>query len=235
MAMTDARSNRSRRERRIVAAVIGVLVLGAGAVYAWAFGSAAVAYWNYAPQEGDIVFQSLPHSPLVDAIEGATHSPLSHCGIVSNQQGRWVVYEAFDGVEAVPLRDFIYRGRGGALAVYRLDEAHRRHIPATIKHVQSYVGLPYDARYRMDDEAIYCTELIYKAYRDASGGDRLGTLIRLGELDWRPYERTITQLEGGPAPLDREMITPHALARAAQLQSVYVHRLDAPTRSAPEP
>ena len=72
----------------------------------------------------------------------------------------------------------------------------------------------------MDDERIYCSELIYKAYRDASGGEPLGQLVRLGSLKWQAYQDTIERAEGGPVPVDREMITPRDLARAEQLELV---------------
>ncbi len=77
----------------------------------------------------------------------------------------------------------------------------------------------------MDDEAIYCSELIYDAYAEATGGEQLGELVRLGELNWRPYEATIRHFEGGPAPLDREMITPRDLAKAEQLMQILVYNL----------
>ena len=83
---------------------------------------------------------------------------------------------------------------------------------------------PYDARYRMDEERICCTELIYKAYHDASA-QQLGRLVRLGELDWRTYEATIRHYEGGPTPLDREMITPKDMARAEQLSLVLAYNI----------
>jgi hypothetical protein len=85
--------------------------------------------------------------------------------------------------------------------------------------VRAYVGRPYDIRYEMDDEKIYCSELIYKAYRDATGGE-LGSLVALGELNWRPYERLIREIEGGPVPVERRMITPHHLSQAQQLELV---------------
>ncbi len=44
---------------------------------------------------------------------------------------------------------------------------------------------------------------------------------RLEELDWRPYAEIITKLEGGPPPLDRQMITPRDLANAEQLMLVH--------------
>jgi hypothetical protein len=72
----------------------------------------------------------------------------------------------------------------------------------------------------MDDKFIYCSELVYKAYRDATGKP-LGKLAKLGDLNWRPYVATIRKYEGGDPPLDREMITPIDLSKAPQLQKVF--------------
>lgn len=179
---------------------------------------------DYAPEEGDILFQSLPHSRLVDAIEGVTDSPYSHCGIVSERQGRWVVYEALKDVRATPLPEFLSRGRKQGFAVYRLKPKFRKHIPDTIKHVRSLLGRPYDVRYRMDDQYIYCSELVFKGYQKATG-DELGKLVRLGDMNWRPYRSTIEFYENGPVPHDRKMITPRDLAKARQLKLVQSHNL----------
>jgi uncharacterized protein YycO len=197
----------------------------------WAYGPAWLAYSRYAPEEGDIVFQSLPHSRLVNAIEGATESPFSHCGIVARSGDAWVVYEAYRGVEATPLREFVFRGRNCGFAVYRLKTDYREHIPAMLEYAQRYVGRPYDGRYRMDDERIYCSELIYKAYRDATGGEQLGKLVRLRDLKWQAYRDTIERQEGS-VPLDRLMITPRDLALADQLELVTAHAIAAETSGA---
>lgn len=223
--MATGASKRQQRERRIIVATLAICALLAFGVFAWAYGPAYVAYFRYAPQEGDIVFQSLPHSRLVDAIEGVSGSSYSHCGIVGKENGAWVVYEAFHDVEVTPLATFLFRGRNQGFAVYRLKGEHQKHVPALLQNVKKYLGRPYDVRYRMDDECIYCSELIYKAYRDTSGDD-LGELVRLGDLPWRPHETTIMHFEGGPVPLDREMITPKDLAKAGQLERVFVHELE---------
>ena len=52
----------------------------------------------YHPADGDIVFQSLPHGEMVDAIEGATNSPWSHCGVVVYEHHCWFVAEAIVNV-----------------------------------------------------------------------------------------------------------------------------------------
>lgn len=194
------------------------------AVFASVYGSSYLAYWKYEPQEGDILFQSLPPSRLVNAIEGVSESPYSHCGLVAKQNGRWVVLEAYHNVEETPLKDFVFRGRQQGFVVYRLKPEYRQFIPATIENARTYLGRPYDVRYRIDDEQIYCSELIYKAYLTASG-QQLGRLTRLRDLNWRPHEATIAHFEGGPAPLDREMITPKDMARSSLLTPVYSYAL----------
>lgn len=175
---------------------------------------------QYQPRDGDIVFQSSPRTPLVEAIEGATSSAFSHCGIVHRTTSGWVVIEAIGPVKETPLKQWIDRGRDDRYTVYRLKEPHRKNISSFVKAAQSYKGLPYDIHYDMDDRAIYCSELVYKAYNKATG-QALGRLQSLGELHWRPYEQVIRDIEGGGLPLDRKIITPRALAEAVQLEYVY--------------
>lgn len=180
---------------------------------------AALHDYRYAPQEGDFVFQSLPPAELVRAIEGISGSKYSHVGMVVRKEGRWYVREAAAHVADTPLFLWIVRGRGADFDVYRLRPALAPTIPAFVRASARYLGRPYDYRYSLDDEAIYCSELLYKAYYDATGV-RLGQLRKLGELNWRPYTATIQRYEGGPVPLGREMITPYELSRAPQLEWV---------------
>ncbi len=176
---------------------------------------------TYRPQEGDIVFQSLPEGPLVDAIEGITGSPFSHCGVViKNHAGDWVVSEAIGEVRETPLHLWVVRGRGARLDVWRWREMTSRD-PQTLKAaLTTYLGRPYDFRYAPDDGAIYCSELVFKAYRQAYGVE-FGTWEKLGELDWRPHEAFIREMENGALPLDRPMITPVGLTRSPLLEKIY--------------
>jgi hypothetical protein len=226
--MTDSATSRRQRERRhrrvVVMIVTAGLLLGA-MVLASNYGPAYIAYAKYEPREGDLLFQPLPRSPYVNMIEGVTESSFSHCGIVARENDEWVVYEASGYAEPTPLREFVFRGRDFAFAVYRLKSEHQRHVPELLNNVRSLAGRPYDTHFKMDDERIYCSELIYKAYRAATGGEELGRLARLRDLPWKPWESAIVRFEGGPVPLDREMITPKNLAEADQLELVYSYRL----------
>lgn len=176
---------------------------------------------GYIPQEGDLVFQALPHGDLVDAIEGASHSRYSHVGLVMRRDGAWFVREAIGPVMDTPLAEWIARGRyGHAFDAFRLRAPLQAKVPALIQASAAWLERPYDVRYRMDDEAIYCSELVYKAMLAASGV-RLGRLQKLGTLDWKPWRATIEKYEEGPVPLEREMITPRAMSEAGELEVVY--------------
>jgi hypothetical protein len=176
---------------------------------------------QYEPKVGDIVFQSLPKlSDLVKAIEGVSESPYSHCGVVIKKDGAWYVNEAMGSVHSTPLLDWLKRGRGYRLDAYRLKKQHIQYIPAFIEALDKYQGKPYDFRYRMTDSHIYCSELAYKAFLDATG-QALGQLMRLGDLNWKPHIETILAYDGGSEPpLDRLMITPKHLSQAEQLELV---------------
>ncbi len=183
---------------------------------------------GYTPKSGDVVFQSFHHNPLTNAIEGSTGSPLSHCGIVAEKPKsklksgpQWVVIEAVGPVKETPLTEWIARGRGQYLAVYQFQGDLANNIPAILAAARKYAGRPYDSRFRWDDEAIYCSELVHKAVRDATK-ITVGKMEKLGSLDWQPHEATIRALEGGPPPLDRQMVTPVSIARDPNLNRVFV-------------
>jgi hypothetical protein len=83
------------------------------------------------------------------------------------------------------------------------------------------LGKPYDLRYRLDDESIYCSELIYRGWLAATGKP-LGKLVKLNELQWQPYRKLIVALEGSEEiPLERQIITPRDLANAPELTQVW--------------
>lgn len=176
--------------------------------------------FGYQPREGDVLFQSLPHGELVDAIEGITNSEWSHCGVVMRKGSSWVVVEAIGQVRETPLHLWVPRGRGGRFVAYRANgivESDHSGLRKTLAH---FIGRPYDFRYAPGDSEIYCSELVFKAYRDAYGKE-LGVWQPLGDLNWRPFESYIRKMEAGGLPLSRPMITPVALTKSRHLNRVY--------------
>ena len=172
---------------------------------------------DYKPEAGDVVFQSFPHSPLTDAIETASQSPYSHCGLVVRKGQGFAVLEAIGPVMETPLDLWIRRGRDQGFAAFRLKPEQAGKIDSFITAAYRFRGRPYDMHYDFDDEKIYCSELVFKAFRNATG-EELGIVRKLGDLQWKPVEKFIRVLEGGKLPLDRPMITPKDLSEAPQLQ-----------------
>jgi hypothetical protein len=173
----------------------------------------------YSPHRGDIVFQSLPPMDLVVAIEGITQSKYSHCGIVDKTDGKWCVIESIGNVHVTPLSTWMRRGINSGIDVYRMninDEA----IEKSIEEAKTFIGLPYDIKYEMDDQKIYCSELVYKSFKLGAGLE-MGKFDLLGELNWKPYKVTIEKYEHGPVPIDRKMITPIGLTRDDKMKLVY--------------
>ena len=173
---------------------------------------------RYEPQNGDLIFQSLPPNDLVLAIEGISESPYSHCGIVVKKDDSWMVLEAIGPVKYTPLYEWVQRGRKEAFTAYRLKE--RVKIEEFILEAEKFLGKPYDVRYRFDDEKIYCSELIYKSFQKSHNLD-LGKVVELREMPWQSYEKTIRKYEQGPPPLKRLMITPKNLSLASELILAY--------------
>lgn len=210
------------KAQRIRAFLIGGIFLG---LTGWFILKPLLIYAFYRPQAGDIVFQSLPGGyDLVEAIEGITGSPFSHCGAVQKIDGKWMVIEAIGEVRRTPLLLWIARGRGSRLTVCRLKEPYRHYIPAMNAGMDRLIGRPYDFRYRLGDDEIYCSELVFRGYQAATGNQPLGELRTLGSMNWRPYTAVIQKYEEcGPEnlPLDRLMITPRDLAVAPQLEQVF--------------
>jgi len=190
--------------------------------------------YSYSPQEGDIVFQRLGGAELLEMIAGITQSDYTHCGIVARgANGKWKVIEAIGPVREVGLDQWISAGDRGGFAVYQLKEEHREAIPAVIAAARKEIGKPYDIRYRFDDEKIYCSELVFKAYRTATG-EKLGNVKILEELNWEPFKDFIKELEQGPVPLKREIITPLDLALADQLEYKYHHNIIVGKKGSPD-
>jgi hypothetical protein len=175
---------------------------------------------RYSPREGDILFQSLPDNPLAAAIVGVSSSPLSHCGVVAKIENGWVVLEAIGPVQETPLDKWIARGRSSYFVAFRILPPYDAAIPRFLSSARSYLGRPYDNLYELDDEKIYCSELIYKAF-EAATGKPLGEAKPLGELNWKPHQEFIKEVTGGKLPLERIIITPVALSEAPELQKIY--------------
>jgi hypothetical protein len=171
--------------------------------------------------DGDIIFHTSRSAQSV-AIQRATHSPYSHMGVVLYRDGKPFVFEAIATVRYTPLATWIARGDGGRYVVRRL---HRPLQPAEVRKLReaanTYVGKPYDLYFEWTDTRIYCSELVWKMYRDATGLE-IGALQKLRELDLADpaVKAKMRERYGQKVPLDARMISPAAMYESRLLEVV---------------
>jgi hypothetical protein len=114
---------------------------------------------------GDLIFQTSESAQSGAIREAQRGHPATHVGIVVVDGGGVQVLEAVGPVKRTPLKDFVRRGGGHMVAVYRdprLDDAGRA---AVVAAALNDLGKPYDRFFTDDDGRIYCSELVWRAWR----------------------------------------------------------------------
>jgi len=168
---------------------------------------------------GDLVFHT-SRSQQSAAIQAATHSPLSHVGLVEvTPQGLFVV-EAVQPVKRVSFARWKARGVKGHLLVLRPETLTEAQRTAALTEARRHLGKPYDWHFGWGDEAMYCSELVHKAYA-AGAGVAYGKLEKLGTLDVKHLRSQLQSRYGGQVPVDLELLTPASLAADERLTVVH--------------
>ena len=176
-------------------------------------------------RDGDIIFQT-SRSAQSRAIQLATHSTYSHCGLVfrADTGNEWLVLEAVQPVKWTPLIPWIARGEGEHFVVKRLranasPDADQLHTIKT--DGERFLGKEYDLWFGWSDDRIYCSELVWKAYHQATGVE-LGKLQRLGDFDLSDPQvmRKLKERYGDKPPLDEPVISPARIFDSDLLQTV---------------
>ncbi|ATB28955.1 YiiX/YebB-like N1pC/P60 family cysteine hydrolase [Melittangium boletus] len=168
---------------------------------------------------GDLVFHT-SRSRQSQAIQAATHSPLSHVGLVEVTPSGVFVVEAVQPVQRVPFARWKARGAKGRLLVMRPERLSEDARAAAVAEAKRHLGKPYDWRFGWGNEAMYCSELARKAYSAATGVD-FGKMERLGSLEVKALGRQLRERYGGTIPSELELITPASLAADERLTVMY--------------
>ena len=175
-------------------------------------------------REGDLIFQT-SQSAQSQAIQLATHSPYSHCGMLLRQGGEWQVLEAVQPVSITPMEQWIARGKGQHFVVKRLRDADRVLTPTIVRRLRDtgrrYWGKPYDLYFGWSDERIYCSELVWKVYHEVTGR-QIGRLQRLREFDLShpAVQAKLRERYGRRLPLDELVISPVRMFESPELIEV---------------
>ncbi len=166
-------------------------------------------------REGDLIFQT-SNSGQSLAIQLATKSIYSHCGVIFKENGKFYVLEAVQPVKRTPLDQWIARGDGGKYVVRRLNNAEEVMTPKVIAKMKaegkSLTGKNYDLAFEWTDDKIYCSELAWKLYNRATGLE-VGKLQKLGEFDLSNaiVKQKLKERYGDEIPMEETVISPGSI------------------------
>lgn len=175
-------------------------------------------------REGDIIFQE-SESAQSQAIQLATGSRYSHCGMVYEANGDYFVYEAIQPVQTTPLQEWIERGKDGHYVVKRLKNADSLLPPVVLKKMKRagrrFNNKDYDLYFEWSNDRIYCSELVWKIYHKGAGIE-LSTPEKLGDfkLDHPAVTQKLAERYGKKIPLDEMVVSPEAIFDSKLLYTV---------------
>jgi len=175
-------------------------------------------------KNGDIIFQTSV-SGQSKAIQLATHSKYSHCGIVYKNGENYFVYEAVEPVSLTPLNKWIARGSGGHFVIKRLKNADKVLTPLVLGKMKTvgdrFKGKHYDLYFEWTDDRIYCSELIWKVYKEATGLE-LGKLEKLKSFDLTSLavKEKMKARYGKKIPMNETVISPESIYNSELLITI---------------
>ena len=175
-------------------------------------------------QNGDLIFQTSLSSQS-KAIQAASKSAYSHCGLIFKDRGAFYVYEAIQPVSTTPLAKWIARGKGRHYVIKRLKDHDKVLTPAVLENMKQlgrqFKGKNYDLTFEWSDDKIYCSELIWKIYQRATGIE-IGQLQKLRDFDLTDpaVKQKMQERYGNNIPLDELVISPGAIFESNLLETV---------------
>lgn len=172
-------------------------------------------------KNGDLVFIVNPGGQG-KAIQLATKSKFTHVGIVFIENGKPFVYHAVEPVSKDTFDDFVSMSSDHKYVIKRLKDQSLLNPLITdkmLKEANSNIGKHYDIAFSWNDEELYCSEFVWKLYKNALGIE-LGKLRPLKEFDLshEAVKKIMLERYGNKIPLEEKMISPGDMYLSELLQ-----------------
>ena len=193
------------------------------------FNSAAHAGPSFDPmvlKGGDILLQKTTGGQSM-AVADATNSPYTHAAMVFMRKGQPFVLEAIGPVKWTPLDRWIRQGSSQHVVVLRLkDESPLANGGRTKLRdaAKAFLGYPYDLLFQWSDERIYCSELVFKAYKSALDMD-IGALEPLSDfnLESPAVKMLIRERVKGQLDTAELIVSPVSLMHDSDVRMVFTN------------
>jgi hypothetical protein len=140
-------------------------------------------------QDGDVLFVLGRHRILLGLVDFSqvsrevAGSRFSHVALVSCEDGPPLVYDTVQGgPRRIPFARFMRDRRVEQVAVKRLRGEYQSHVPQAVAYCRDVYRrrVPFDEQLRLDNDGLYCSELVELAYRAA--GLPLSEPVRIDRL-----------------------------------------------------
>lgn len=190
-------------------------------------------------QAGDLLFQNLKCGALCDAINAVTYGvagkQFSHCAMVVKINDTLKVVEAI-GSKVQTNSLYIFFKRSGDtgfvknITIARLKNEYKKFIPLASSFAIMQVGKPYDDEFLMTSDKLYCSELLYNAYKEANASKDFFTLAPMTFKDpktnqyfpaWIDYYKDLQK----PIPEGKLGINPGLISRSKKIKVLKINRV----------
>ena len=135
------------------------------------------------------------------------------------EKGKKYVFEAVQPVKRTPLETWITQGKGNHFVVTRLKNASTILNVKTIQKMKVYGKLlnnkDYDQYFGWSDDKIYCSELIWKIYKNGAGIE-LCPLQKLKDFNLKDIrvQAILAERYGNKIPLEEKVVAPSNLEQS---------------------
>ncbi|MGF6906369.1 YiiX family permuted papain-like enzyme [Fusobacterium sp. PH5-44] len=170
---------------------------------------------KYELKDGDIIFH-ISLSRQSKAIQLATDSKYSHCGIIYKKNNKYYVLEAVQPVKLTKIEEWIARGKDKHFVIKRLKNRDKILTSQRLQKMQSigekFIGKNYDLTFEWSDKNIYCSELIWKIYKRGANVE-IGKLEKLKDFDLshKIVKEKLEERYGDRIPVNETVISPKSI------------------------
>lgn len=144
-------------------------------------------------------------------------------GILFKEGKRWYVYEATGPVKLTPWSEWIGHGEHDSYSVRRLVRQRllAQEVTKLRKACDVYKGKPYDPYFGWSNDKIYCSELVWKAYKSGLGIE-LARPRSLSTFDLSPppVRKKLKERYGSQIPLNEKAVSPADIFESPLLEAV---------------
>ena len=176
-------------------------------------------------KNGDLIFQT-SESQQCEAVRIATKSKFSHCGIIFIEKGKTYVYEAVQPVKITPLKDWITHGKDSKYVVKRLKKLEEKLTESQIlvmkKYGEKQLNKNYDIYFGWSDSEIYCSELVWKIYKNGANIEICPTKeLKDFDLSHPLVQSIMKQRYGSNIPYNEKVVAPSQLHDSELLETIF--------------